>query len=222
MLSPTEIADLFFEHDMHRNVTPVVRSVEQLLDAGHLRPQPLQQTQPWSQSLPDMGKLPTLSFPKYASLEDGFLAFLRDFNIVVDAYAALIAYRISQLRSSLGGDPKDLFESRTDMSSLRIWLQVQQAKRLFVFMDQKNAAWDFFTSTKYKTTDNIDLHFPCFVKHAKLAIGDDGEFMQQTAHTHVIHFFLLDLMTEARIQQFASDDIMLRHLKICSQFSKHD
>lgn len=83
-----------------------------------------------------MGKPPALSFLRYKSLDDDFLAFLRDVNTIVDAYATPETYRISQLRSSLGRDSKNLFESRADMSSLHIWLQVQQqAKMLFVPMD---------------------------------------------------------------------------------------
>lgn len=45
--------------------------------------------------------------------------------------------------------------------------------------------------------------------------------MQQTARTHFICSLLPDLMREASVQQFASDDTMLQHLKMCLQFSKH-
>ena len=114
-----------------------------------------------------MGRLSSLSFGRY-NLNEDFLSFLKDFTALADAYASPKSYQISHFRSCLVGDAKDLFESRVDAASLGSWFQVQQlVKKLFVPTDQRNVVWDFLASAKFKTIDNLDLHFSKFVKNAK-------------------------------------------------------
>ena len=57
------------------------------------------------------------------------------------------------------------------MTTLGSWFQVQQlARKLFIRpSDKKYAAWDFLSLAKFKSTDNLDLHFSKFVKNRKIS-----------------------------------------------------
>lgn len=156
-------------------------------------------------------------------LHDDFVTFLRDFLTVANAYNAPDHYRISQFRSCLQGDARDLFESRMEPHTLNSWSQVQAlAHQLFVPTDQHNTAWDYITTTKFRHGDNLDLHFSKFVKNAKIATNSQGEFMKQTARIHFIRSLPPDLMKEAGVYTFSGDEEMLQHLKRCIQFSRVD
>lgn len=71
----------------------------------------------------NMGRLPALFFGLYTLGQD-FLAFLRDFNTVAEAYLGLESYCLSQFQTYLRTDAKDLFESCTDADTLRSWILV--------------------------------------------------------------------------------------------------
>ena len=81
------------------------------------------------------------------------------------------------------------------MATVGSWFQVQQlAKKLFVPSDQKNAAWDFLSTAKFKPMNNLDLHFSKFIKNEKLATGNEAEFLRQPKRTHFIRSLAPKLM----------------------------
>jgi hypothetical protein len=126
---------------------------------------------------------------------------------------------INQLKCQMIGDAKDLLDARlpTHMTS---WLDVKAlALSLFASQDLEHEAWDFLYTAKYIWGDNLDVHYSKFIKHAKRATGGQQEFMQKTARMHFIRSLPQDLMREAGLCTFTSDDEMLRHLKKCMLFS---
>ena len=188
MLSPADIATSpppASIHDQrpeqHSNPRPGISSPVAATTFTIPRPSPVARIQH-----DNMGRLPALTFGRYM-LHDDFVTFLRDFLTVANAYNAPDHYRISQFRSCLQGDARDLFESRIEPHTLNSWSQVQAlAHQLFVPTDQHNTTWDYITTTKFRHGDNLDLHFSKFVKNAKIATNSQGEFMKQTARIHFI------------------------------------
>jgi hypothetical protein len=167
---------------------------------------------------PERGRLPPLAFSKY-SLGDDFITYIHNFEAIAQTCQASDLYMINQLKCQMIGDAKDLLDARLP-AHMTEWTEVKTlVLSLFASQDLEHEAWDFLYTSKYNWGDNLDVHYSKFIKHAKRATRDQHDFMKKTARTHFVHSLPQDLMREAGLQTFASDDDMIRHLKKCMQFS---
>jgi hypothetical protein len=240
-LTGEEIARLLLQDDLLQLVMPVVEAVSNVRSKGKSIERPHDEAGGSSEArvhigdapfprrtdtvgrttsieTPEGGRLPPLAFSKY-TLGDDILTYIRNFEAISRACRATETYMVNQLKCQLMGDAKDLLEAQLPEGPCTWDIVKGLATSFFTFADEQQEAWDYLHMAKFNWGDNLDLHFSKIVKAAKKATNDTCVFIRNTARAHFIRSLPAELIREAGLRIFASDDEMLVHLKKCVRFS---